>query len=63
MSFFEAQKTINANGILDGAFIDGKALYFFCFQKFPSVHFINYVDGEKTFPVIKEKYASDIENI
>lgn len=63
MSLFESQKTINANSILDGTYLDSKALYFFRFQNFPSIHFINYVDGEKTFPVVKEKYANEIENI
>lgn len=63
MEVVHTQKTINANSVVDGGFIDAAALYLYCFQKFPSVRFINHTDGVKVFPAIMEKYSEKIENI
>ncbi len=63
MKLFGTQKTINANAVINGSFIDAKSLFLYLFQVFPSVRFINHFDGEKAFPVIMEKYEKHIENI
>lgn len=57
------QKVINANDLFSDSFIDAKTLYLYCFHTLPSINFINYVDGEKAFAAIKEKYAGSIQDI
>lgn len=56
------QKIINANDLFSDSFIDAKTLYLYCFNTLPSINFINYVDGEKAFNAIKEKYAGSIRD-
>ena len=57
------QKVINANNVFSDSFIDSKTLYLYCFDTLPSINFISYVDGEKAFGAIKEKYAASIGDI
>ncbi len=57
------QKVINANNVFTDSFIDAKTLYLYCFNTLPSLNYINYIDGEKSFTAICEKYKDDIENI
>lgn len=56
-------KVINANNIFDDNFVDTKILYMYRFNQLPSVHFINYIDGEKAFAVFMDKYAARIANV
>jgi hypothetical protein len=57
------QHVFNANSIFDSGFLDGKALYLYCFSAIPSAHFINRIDGEKAFNAIKEKFSEQIRSI
>ena len=49
------QKMINANSIFDSGFLSGKSLYLYCFGQIPSANYINNIDGEKAFAIIKER--------
>jgi hypothetical protein len=57
------QKVINANCVFGTNFLDAKTLYLHCFNRLPSIHFMNQVDGEKAFAQFKEKYNPLILNI
>lgn len=57
------QKIINANEIFSDSFIDAKKLYLFCFNTLPSLNYIGYIDGEKCFAALCEKYKDSIDNI
>jgi hypothetical protein len=57
------QKVISANNVFSDNFLDTKILYLYCFNSLPSIHFMNYIDGEKAFGVFKERYAEMIKNI
>ncbi len=63
MEQLHTQKIINSNDVLGSSFIDVRSLYLYCFQQFPSVRSINYIDGEKAFTALKEKYAANIRDI
>ncbi len=58
-----SQKVINANNVFTDSFLDAKILYLYCFNMLPSINFIGQIDGEKTFEVIKEKFAGRIKDI
>jgi hypothetical protein len=57
------QKVINANNVFGDSFLDAKILYLYCFNRLPSINFMNYIDGEKAFGVFKERYAEMILDI
>lgn len=57
------QKVINANNVFTTSFLDAKTLYLYNFNLLPNIHYINQIDGEKTFMAIKEKFSSDIKHI
>ena len=57
------QKMINANSIFDNGFLSGKSLYLYCFGQIPSANYINNIDGEKAFAVIKEKFSHLIKSV
>ena len=57
------QKVINANNVFTDSFLDAKILYLYSFNLLPSINYIGQIDGEKTFTVIKEKFAGHIKNI
>jgi hypothetical protein len=57
------QKVINANDIFSDSFLDAKILYLYSFNMLPSINFIGQIDGEKTFALIREKFAGRIKNI
>jgi ATPase family associated with various cellular activities (AAA) len=57
------QKVINANNVFNDTFLDAKMLYLYCFNLLPSVNYIGQIDGEKTFAVIKDKFAGLIEHV
>ena len=57
------QKVISANNVFADSFLDAKILYLYCFNLLPSINYIDQVDGEKTFAVIKEKFAGNIKDI
>lgn len=59
----EQQHVFDANNIFDSGFLDGKALYLYCFNTIPSVNFIGSIDGEKAFNAIKEKFAGRIRSV
>jgi len=58
-----SQKVINTNNLFDDHFLDAKVLYLYCFNMLPCLDFINYIDGEKTFTTIKEKFGEQIRHI
>jgi hypothetical protein len=51
---------INANNLFDDRFLNTKNLYLYYFNTLPSLHFINYVDGEKMFAACTEKFSEQI---
>ncbi|KIC95443.1 AAA family ATPase [Flavihumibacter solisilvae] len=55
-----SQKVINANSLFDSDYLDSKMLYLHTFNQLPSIHFINFVDGEKVFGAITAKLAGSI---
>jgi hypothetical protein len=57
------QKVFNANSIFDSGFLDGKALYLYCFNGIPSANYIGSMDGEKAFEVVKEKFKHLITSV
>ena len=50
-------KMIQVNDLVDDEFLNAKELYLHQFNSLPNIHFINGIDGEKTFETIKEKYG------
>jgi len=63
MDNISSQKVINTNSLFDDHFLDAKVLYLYCFNMLPCLDFINYIDGEKTFAAIKEKFGEQIRHI
>lgn len=57
------QKVINANTVFADSYLDAKMLFVYHFDLIPSIHYIGYIDGEKTFDLIKEKLAGNIKEI
>jgi hypothetical protein len=57
------QKVISANNVFTDIFIDAKMLYVYHFNLVPSINYIGQIDGEKSFGVIKERFAGDIKDI
>ena len=57
------QKVINTNNVFDDHFLDTKVLYLYYFNLLPSLNFIKYIDGEKTFGALKEKFSEQIKHI
>ena len=51
------QKAIQATAIFENRFLSSKALYLYYFNIVPNLNFISKVDGEKSFPAIREKFA------
>jgi len=54
---------IKADAIFTDSFLDAKILYLYHFNRLPDMDYIGYVDGEKTFKAIHEKFAGEIKNI
>ncbi|MEI9806737.1 MAG: hypothetical protein WDO16_02010 [Bacteroidota bacterium] len=63
MENFYNQKVINANNVFDDSFLDAKMLYLYSFNQLPSINYIGQIDGEKTFTLVKEKFAGNIKSI
>ncbi|MFN8289381.1 MAG: AAA family ATPase [Chitinophagaceae bacterium] len=57
------QRVIDANNVFNSFFLDTKKLYLHCFNRLPSVSFIDNVDGEKAFSGFLEKYGQQIRNV
>ena len=57
------QKSFSGHNMFDGNFLDAKALFLYCFNALPSIHFINQIDGEKAFACFKEKFEAQIKNV
>src|ERR1700748_872654 len=57
------QRVINTNNVFDKRFLDTKTLYLYCFNRLPSLSFINQLDGEKAFLEFKAALAQRIEHI
>ena len=51
------QKTIDAASIFGKRFLNSNALYLYRFNKLPSVHFVNGIEGEKAYHAFKEKFS------
>ena len=56
------QKTIAADSIFGKRFLNSKSLYLYCFNTFPSIHFIGDLKGEKAYKAFKEKFGSMIQS-
>jgi hypothetical protein len=63
MDSLYTQKVLNANNVFSSNFLEAKALYLHCFNRLPSIHFMNQVEGEKAFAVLKEKLSQRIKYI
>lgn len=63
MNNLYSQKTINANDLFDGFFLDNLTLYLYCFDLLPSLSFIDHLDGEKAYEGFKEKFKELIANV
>src|SRR6185503_498498 len=57
------QKIIDANSVFGRYYLNSKGLFMYNFQHIPCVSFINHINGEKAFEVIKEKYDSMILSV
>ena len=58
-----SQKVFNANNVFSSDFLDTKILYMHCFNRLPSVNFINCIDGEKAFDMFTEKYPQLVDQV
>ena len=56
------QKTMAADSIFGKRFLNSKSLYLYCFNTFPSIHFIGDIKGEKAYKAFKEKFGSMIQS-
>jgi ATPase family associated with various cellular activities (AAA) len=54
---------MNTNALFGSTYIDIKAMYIHCFNRLPSLHFMNQIDGEKAFAKFREQFAGRIEDI
>ena len=54
---------MDSSYLFDDAYVNSKNLYLHLFGKIPQMNYINRIDGEKSFNVIKEKYKDDITDI
>src|SRR4051794_38929749 len=63
MDNLNSQKVTSTNSVFLNNFLDAKHLYLYWFNNFPSVSYIDSIDGEKAFAAFKEKYAEQIEKI
>jgi len=63
MDNLNSQKVTSTNSVFSNNFLDAKHLYLYWFNNFPSVSYIDSIDGEKAFAVFKEKYAEQIEKV
>jgi len=50
------QKTIDANSVFAKRFLNSKSLYLYQFNRLPSVHFMNNLDGEKAYQAFKKEF-------
>jgi hypothetical protein len=57
------QKVINANNVFADSYLDAKMLFVYHFNLIPNIHYIGYIDGEKTFELVKERLAGNIKDI
>ncbi|MGC4100437.1 hypothetical protein [Ferruginibacter sp.] len=63
MDNIDQQKIMDANSIFDGGFLYSKSLYLYCFNSIPSANYIGYIDGEKAFNAVKEKFSHLIRSV
>lgn len=54
---------MDSSYLFDDTYINSKNLYLQLFGKIPQLNYINRIDGEKSFNVIKEKYKDEIIDI
>jgi hypothetical protein len=57
------QKVFDEGDVFDDHFFDIRRLYLFYFKKFPSLSFINHIDGKKAFGIFKEKFSDNIRQV
>ncbi|MEP6674002.1 MAG: AAA family ATPase [Ferruginibacter sp.] len=63
MENIKQHKTIDGAAVLGSGLLDGKTLYLYYNNAIPSETFIGYVDGEKSFNAIKNKFGHQIKSI
>ena len=57
------QKTINADTLFDGSTYKSKMLYIYQFNTLPSIQYIGFINGERLFTAIMEKFAAAITSV
>ena len=57
------QKVINANNLLGDDFIETRHLFLYCFNRLPSINYINQIDGEKAFELFRQQFDDLIQHI
>jgi len=60
MGNIEQQKVVNMNNVFDDHFLDINTLYLYHFNELPSLHFRQFIDGEKAYQAFKLKFADRI---
>ena len=60
MGNIEQQKVVNMNNVFDDHFLDVNTLYLYHFNELPSLHFRQFIDGEKAFEAFKLKFSERI---
>jgi hypothetical protein len=63
MDDINQRNTFSTNGIFENGFLYGKALYLYCFNVIPSANYMNNIDGEKAFVMLKEKFPHLIQSV
>ena len=63
MDNLNSQKVTSTNSVFSTNFLDAKHLYLYWFNNFPSLSYIDDIDGENAFAAFKDKYAGQIEKI
>jgi hypothetical protein len=59
----QQQNSFTLNGILEGDYLNGKALYHFYYKTIPSIFYLGQIDGEKAFTMLKEKFPALIQRV
>jgi energy-coupling factor transporter ATP-binding protein EcfA2 len=59
----QQQNSFTLNGILEGDYLNGKALYHFYYKTIPSIFYLGQIDGEKAFTMLKEKFPALIQTV
>jgi hypothetical protein len=62
MNNLESQKTIDVNSVFGKRFLNNRSLYLQRFNRLPSVHFMDNIEGEKAYHLFKDTFAHLVES-